>query len=92
MTGVHTLGEAYRLGWKLRARCAFGKRDGMKSIRECVSTIDVDMTTLLWTRGPNFPLCDLASRMMCPSCGSRRVALYFMPPANDTSLSIDHRR
>ncbi len=32
---AETLGEAHDLGWKVRVRCAFGKRDGMKSIREC---------------------------------------------------------
>jgi hypothetical protein len=26
---VETIGEAYRLGWRIRGRCAFGTRDGM---------------------------------------------------------------
>ena len=53
---VETLGEAWRLGWKLTARCAFGNRDGMKSIRQCIYRSELDMKTLVWTRGPNFPL------------------------------------
>jgi hypothetical protein len=66
---VETLGEAWRLGWKLTARCAFGNRDGMKSIRECIYRAPLDMQTLVWTRGPNFPLSRLESRLMCPECG-----------------------
>ena len=74
---VETLGEAWRLGWKLTARCAFGNRDGMKSIRECIYRAPLDMQTLVWTRGPNFPLSRLESRLMCPECGSRRVSVLF---------------
>jgi hypothetical protein len=33
---LETLGEAYSYGWRVTARCAHGKRDGMKSIKECV--------------------------------------------------------
>lgn len=77
---VETLGEAYRLGWKITARCAFGKRDGMKSIRECTYRASLDMQTLVWTRGPNFPLSRLPTRLMCPQCGSRRIALIYEPP------------
>lgn len=33
-----------------------------------------------WTRGAAFPVSDLASRLKCPSCGSRRVALVFHMP------------
>ena len=78
--GIETLGEAYRLGWQVTARCAFGKRDGMKSIRECTYRAQLDMQTLVWTRGPNFPLSSLESRLMCPQCGSRRVALIYDVP------------
>ena len=34
------------------------------------------------TRGPNFPLSRLESRLMCPACGSRRVTVVFEPPTN----------
>jgi hypothetical protein len=79
---VATLGEAQDLGWSLKARCAFGTRDGMKSIRECIHSYDLDLPTLVWTRGREFPLSLLASRLRCPRCGSRRVAVYFQPPPN----------
>ena len=48
---VATIGEAYSLGWKIRVHCAWGKRDGMKSIRECVARVTIDLETLVWTRG-----------------------------------------
>src|SRR6478609_3152802 len=72
---IETLGEAWRLGWRLTARCALGIPDGMKSIRECTYRAELNMQTLVWTRGPNFPLSRLESRLMCPECGSRRVSL-----------------
>lgn len=83
---VSTLGEAADAGWGLRVRCAFGKRDGLKSIRECVHTYEMDLATLIWTRGRDFPLSELASRLKCPRCGSRRVVVFFEPPANPRKL------
>ncbi len=64
----------------ITARCAFGDRDRMKSIRPCVYSYDLDLKTLIWTRGAAFPLSDLGTRLKCPSCGSRRVALVFHMP------------
>jgi hypothetical protein len=77
---VETLGEAWQLGWRLTARCAFGLRDGMKSIRECDHRAELDMKTLVWTRGPNFPISELGRRLMCTRCGSRRVSIAFEVP------------
>ena len=78
--GIETIGEAYRLGWRIRVRCAWGKRDGMKSIRECLEHYELDLATLVWTRGADFPLSGLGSRLKCPRCGSRRVVLLFDLP------------
>ncbi|WP_246690566.1 hypothetical protein [Microvirga aerophila] len=61
-------------------RCAHGKRDGMKSIRECLYEADLDMETLVCTREQEFPLSTLAERLKCPRRGSHRVALVFEPP------------
>lgn len=77
---IETLGEAWRAGWMLTARCAFGKRDGLKSIRECQYRLKLDMPTLVMTRGPIFPLSNLESRLMCPQCGSRRVRVVYDVP------------
>ncbi|MFL1873744.1 hypothetical protein ACIKT0_00710 [Hansschlegelia beijingensis] len=77
---VETLGEAWRAGWRVKARCAHGKRDGMKSIRECHREYELEMETLVWTRGAGLPLGDLAGRLRCPACRSLKVAVAFMPP------------
>jgi DNA-directed RNA polymerase subunit RPC12/RpoP len=79
---IETLGEAWRLGWRVRVRCAWGKHDGMKTIRACIFKAELDMETLVCTRGRDFPLSWLQERLRCPRCGSRRVAVMFEPPAN----------
>ena len=56
-------------------------REGMKRIRECVYRKQLDLDTLVCTRGPNFELSRLESRLMCPQCGGRRIAVMFEPPA-----------
>ena len=79
---VETLGIARSLGWRVHMRCANGYREGMKSIRRCVYRKQLDLDTLVCTRGPNFPLSRLESRLMCPACGGRRVTVVFEPPSN----------
>jgi len=81
---IATLGEAHDLGWRLRIYCRFGKRDGMKSIRACTAYVDMDLPALIWTRGRDFPIARLDTRMKCPRCGSRRVLVAFEPPRNET--------
>ena len=78
---VESIGTAYDLGWRVTVRCAWGPRDGMKRVRECVHGAELDLQTLVWTRGRDFPLARLESRLKCPRCGSRRVRLAFSVPA-----------
>lgn len=80
--GIETIGEAYDHGWRVTVRCAWGPRDGMKRRRECVYGGELDMATLLWTRGRDFPLGLLESRLRCPRCGSRRLRVAFIVPAS----------
>jgi hypothetical protein len=77
---VETIGEACSAGWSIRVRCAWGPREGMKRVRECVYSGELDLETLMWTRGRGFPLDLLQSRMKCPRCGSRRVRVAFTVP------------
>ena len=37
---------------------------------------------LVCTRGPNFPLSRLETRLLCPACGSRSVTVVLEPPSN----------
>ncbi len=78
--GISTIGEAHDLGWRIRVYCRWGKRDGMKSIRECTASVDIDLATLVWTRGRAFEITDLGNRMKCIRCGSRRVSVLVEPP------------
>ena len=77
---VATLGEAMNLSWRIIMRCAWGKHDGMKTRRACTDQRELDMATLVATRGRDFPLAGLESRLRCPRCGSRRVAVMFNVP------------
>jgi hypothetical protein len=89
---ISTIGEAHDLGWTLRVYCRWGKRDGMKSIRACTAYVDIDLATLVWTRGRDFPIARLDSRMKCIRCGSRRVMIAFSPPAEPSSVAIASSR
>jgi hypothetical protein len=82
---IETLGEAYRLGWRLTARCVWSApgrktKPGRAQI-QCDTVDELDMKTVVWTRGERFPLSELASRLKCPVCGSRRVAVMFRTPS-----------
>jgi hypothetical protein len=87
MVEVETLGMARSLSWKVHMRCAKGYRESTKSIRRCVYRKQLDLDTLVCTRGPNFPLSRLESRLMCPACGGRSVTVVFEPPTNRAVLS-----
>jgi hypothetical protein len=67
---VETLGDALAAGWRITARCAWGKRDAGKSRRECTYTRELDLETLVWTTGPNFP----PSSLTAGSCALMPVA------------------
>jgi hypothetical protein len=87
---IETLGEALDLGWRLTARCAWGKREAMKTVRACIQTYELDLATLVWTRGRAFPLSSLEARLRCPRCGSRRVVVLFQPPPASRALSAQN--
>ena len=78
---VETLGEALNLSWRVHMRCLDDGREGMKLRRECRFSRELDIETLVCTRGRDFPLARLAERLRCPRCGCRRVGVMFDPPA-----------
>ena len=75
---IETLGEAYRLSWRVRARCLRGTID--TRLQRCDFQAELDMQTLVWAKGLRFPLGRLGSRLMCPRCGSLEVNVIFEPP------------
>jgi hypothetical protein len=84
---VETLGEAYSQNWRIYTRCKGGRPEdaGPKSSRECGNRRELDVETLVWTRGRAFPLSGLQSRLRCPKCGNRDIAVLFDPPARAAS-------
>ncbi|MFC5066950.1 hypothetical protein [Flaviflagellibacter deserti] len=77
---IETLSEARTAGWRITARCAAGKPE-RGSRRECHYSEELDLDTLIWTRGGPFPLSELPLRMVCPRCRSRKVVLIFQSTA-----------
>jgi hypothetical protein len=76
---VETLGEAFSLSWHIHMRCLDDGRRGLEHARECGYRRELDLETLVCTRGRAFPLTRLAECLRCPRCGCRRVAVMFDP-------------
>jgi len=85
---VETIGEGYMLGWRIHARCAWGRRETMKTVRGCLGKAELDLHTLVWTRGASFPITSLENRLKCPLCGSRRVSIIFDLPKEPNTMRI----
>ena len=85
---IETLGDAYTHSVRIKMRCAWGKRDAMKSVRECLFSTELDVQTLVCTRGRDMPITFLQERMRCPQCGSRRVRLLFDVPSNSGAGAV----
>jgi hypothetical protein len=51
-----------------------------------IGVAHTNFPNVLCTRGPNFPISRLESRLMCPSCGNRQVTVMFEPPMNSQVL------
>jgi hypothetical protein len=76
------LADVWQAGGRLYVRCAKPRRDGLKSVRSCGEQHELDVRTMLWTRGKAFPIAMLSSRMRCPKCGSREVTVRLTLPGN----------
>jgi hypothetical protein len=84
---IETLEEAWNGGWQLRMRCLDDGREGLKHKKRCSFRAELDMQTLVCTRGRDFPMARIAERLRCPRCGCREVAVMFAPPS---SSGINH--
>jgi hypothetical protein len=84
LMAVETLEQAYAAQWRILVRCSGGRVDGpqSRSSRECVYKAELDVESLVWTRGRDFPVNRLAERLRCPRYRSRYVRVLFDPPAN----------
>src|SRR5258707_13930224 len=80
---ITTLGEAWRLGWRIRVRCLLVGRKPKTRDRTavfCDTTTELDMNTLVWTRGEAMPLDRLSTLFRCPKCGSPKITVAFHVP------------
>jgi hypothetical protein len=84
---IETLAEARDEDMRITARCGWGRREAMKTVRECKASIRLDLDTLIWTRGGAFPISMLEGRSKCPRCGSRWVVLLFDSPTSPLAKS-----
>jgi len=89
---VQTLGETWKLGWQVRARCLWGAPNPHSRHKrlwiECDTTVQLDMATLVWTRGYKFPLDMLQSRLRCPKCGQQRLTVFFEVPGEPKARTV----
>jgi hypothetical protein len=83
MDEIATLGQAVAAGWRLTARCD-RRRTALKSARPCpLGSARLDLATMLWTHGRDYPLSRLQGRVRCPGCGTLHVLLLWRwPPAS----------
>jgi hypothetical protein len=85
---VETIGEALDIGWRVTARCAWGPRDGMMRVRECIYGGELDLPTFFWTRGRDFPVGMVSAQLKCPRCGSRAVRVAFIVPPTSARTRV----
>lgn len=74
---MDTLGDALAGGWIIDLRCQRPSRIGTTKVGRCQYSMTLDLKTLVATRGRAFPVNLLQSRLKCPQCGDRRVAVVF---------------
>ena len=80
---VQTLGDAWMLGGRLHVRCLLvvpKPKSRNPTITMCDTTTELDMKTLVWTRGERLPLDKLPYLFRCPRCGNRKVNVMFDVP------------
>ena len=86
---VETLGEVWKLGWRCTARCSWlgpAKRSE-RLVPWCDTTVELDLTTLVWTRGERFPILRLPEVLKCPKCARRNVRVFFTVPNEPSRLA-----
>lgn len=84
MAAIESLGEALNYGWRVHMRCLRDGQEGLKHRRPCGLRMELDLATLVATRGRDFPIAQLSMRLRCPRCGCREIQVAFDPTAKDT--------
>ena len=79
---IENLQDVWEAGGRLYVRCQKPRREGLKSVRACGNQYELDVRTMLWTRGRAFPVSMLSSRMRCPKCGAEEVSVRLSLPGS----------
>jgi hypothetical protein len=85
---VETIGEAYMLGWRIHARCAWGRREAMKSVRGCQGKAELDLHNPGLDEGRCFPDHQPGEPAKMPALRSRRVSIMFDLPKEPNATRI----
>ncbi len=75
MTGYleRTLGEAFLEGLQPSVHCLRDHRNGPVKRELCGYRADLDLESLIWTRGAKYPCWRLRQKLKCPRCGGTAV-------------------
>lgn len=78
---IETLGDALAHDMRVWMACAFGPyTKGLQRGRECNFRLNLDLETLVATRGRDFPVARLGERLRCRRCGSRAIRVVWQVP------------
>jgi len=89
-----SLGEAWKLDWRVRdRRLLIGPKPKSRDRTTvwCDTTAELDMKTLVCTRGERMPLETLRERLKCHRCGNRQIPVYFEVPNQPAALTAAHK-
>lgn len=87
---IETLYDLWLAKGRIHVRCAWGGREGMKSVRECGFRYEPDLMSLMITRGRSGQLADLRTKMRCPMFGSWLLSIGItLPGQSDISALRD---
>ena len=85
---IETLYDLYKANGRLHFRCAYGRREGLKSICECGFRYEADLVSLMITRGRRCEIASLQTKARCPLCGSWRMTIGVTVPGEPTSAAL----
>jgi hypothetical protein len=87
------LDDARRGGWTALLHC--GRRHAaLKATKSCPGPVSLDLPTPVAVLGYDFPLERLPTRLCCPSCGTKAVAVCWtvlpeQPPPGGTTMAAE---
>jgi hypothetical protein len=79
---IETVRDVWQAGGKIYFRCAWGRRAGLKTVRECGFRYELDLMTFMVTRGRACLIADLSQKVRCPMCGSTKVSIGISLPGS----------